>query len=127
MNANLTLFRSPGVHWLQDPRSRVYNFTPWLESIPKVTDFAFERVTGFIRSSQDDVRLILAFSVYKILGHSLHKDLHILAKIHSRPYVGSTSSLTGLLSHIYFLISGGKEVDTSVLSGAFAHEVGDYL
>ncbi|KAG1822459.1 mitochondrial protein Pet127-domain-containing protein [Suillus subaureus] len=93
----------PGVHWLQDPRSRVYNFTPWLESIPKVTDFAFERVTGFIRSSQDD-------------------DLHTLAKIHSRPYVGSTSSLTGLLSHIYFLISGGKEVDTSVLSGAFAHE-----
>ncbi|KAG1718268.1 mitochondrial protein Pet127-domain-containing protein [Suillus lakei] len=94
---------NPGVHWLQDPRSRVYNFTPWLESIPKVTDFAFERVTGFIRSSEDD-------------------DLHTLAKMHSRPYVGSTSSLTGLLSHIYFLISGGKEVDTSVLSGAFAHE-----
>ncbi|KAG2110100.1 mitochondrial protein Pet127-domain-containing protein [Suillus clintonianus] len=94
---------NPGVHWLQDPRSRVYNFTPWLESIPKVTDFAFERVTGFIRSSQDD-------------------DLHTLAKMHSRPYVGSTSSLTGLLSHIYFLISGGKDIDTSVLSGAFAHE-----
>ncbi|KAG0693199.1 mitochondrial protein Pet127-domain-containing protein [Suillus ampliporus] len=94
---------NPGVHWLQDPRSRVYNFTPWLESIPKVTDFAFERVTGFIRSSQDN-------------------DLHTLAKIHSRPYVGSTSSLTGLLSHIYFLMSGGKDIDTSVLSGAFAHE-----
>lgn len=94
---------NPGVHWLQDPRSRVYNFTPWLESIPKVTDFAFERVTGFIRSSQDN-------------------DLHTLAKIHSRPYVGSTSSLTGLLSHVYFLISGGRDVDTSVLSGAFAHE-----
>lgn len=94
---------NPGVHWLQDPHSRVYNFTPWLESIPKVTDFAFERVTGFIRSSQDD-------------------DLHTLAQMHSRPYVGSTSSLTGLLSHIYFLISGDKEVDTSVLSGAFAFE-----
>ncbi|KAG2127544.1 mitochondrial protein Pet127-domain-containing protein [Suillus bovinus] len=98
---------NPGVHWLQDPRSRVYNFTPWLESIPKVTDFAFERVTGFIRSSHDH-------------------DLHTLAKIHSRPYVGSTSSLTGLLSHVYFLISGGKEVDTSVLSGAFAHEPTDF-
>ncbi|KAG1733018.1 mitochondrial protein Pet127-domain-containing protein [Suillus paluster] len=94
---------NPGVHWLQDPRSRVYNFTPWLESIPKVTDFAFERVTGFIRSSHDN-------------------DLHTLAKIHSRPYVGSTSSLTGLLSHIYFLMSGGEGVDTSILSGAFAHE-----
>ncbi|KAG1761033.1 mitochondrial protein Pet127-domain-containing protein, partial [Suillus occidentalis] len=94
---------NPGVHWLQDPHSRVYNFSPWLESIPKVTDFAFERVTGFIRSSQDE-------------------DLHTLAQIHSRPYVGSTSSLTGLLSQIYFLISGNKEVDTSVLSSAFGLE-----
>jgi len=53
--------RSPGVYWLQDPRSRVYNFTPWLETIPKVNDFAFERVTGFIRSSQDNVRAIPSF------------------------------------------------------------------
>ncbi|KAG6335961.1 hypothetical protein ID866_3114 [Astraeus odoratus] len=94
---------NPGVHWLQDPRSRVYNFPPWLESIPKVTDFAFERVTGFVKSSQDN-------------------DLHELAKRHDRPFVGSTSSLTGLLSHIYFLVSGDREVDTSPLSRAFAHE-----
>ena len=46
---------SPGVYWLRDPRSRIYNFTPWLESIPPVTDFAFERVTGFVRSSMDNV------------------------------------------------------------------------
>lgn len=57
----LTTFHSPGVYWLQDPRSRVYNFTPWLETIPKVTDFDFERVTGFIRSSQDNVCLIPSF------------------------------------------------------------------
>ncbi|KAI6012982.1 mitochondrial protein Pet127-domain-containing protein [Pisolithus marmoratus] len=94
---------NPGVHWLQDPRSRVYNFTPWLEAIPKVNDFAFERVTGFVRSSQDN-------------------DLHILAKRHNRPFVGSTSSLTGLLSHVYFLVSGDRAVDTSPLSRAFAHE-----
>ena len=56
INVRLTVSCSPGVYWLQDPRSRVYNFTPWLETIPKVTDFAFERVTGFIRSSQDNVR-----------------------------------------------------------------------
>jgi len=46
---------SPGVHWLQDPRSRVYNFTPWLQKIPKVNDFAFERLTGFVKSSRDEV------------------------------------------------------------------------
>ncbi|KAI6125840.1 mitochondrial protein Pet127-domain-containing protein [Pisolithus croceorrhizus] len=94
---------NPGVHWLQDPRSRVYNFTPWLEAIPKVNDFAFERVTGFVRSSQDN-------------------DLRILAKQHNRPFVGSTSSLTGLLSHVYFLVSGDRAIDTSPLSRAFAYE-----
>ena len=46
---------SPGVHWLRDPRSGIYNFTPWLEKIPKVNDFAFERLTGFIKSSRDEV------------------------------------------------------------------------
>lgn len=46
---------SPGVHWLQDPRSRVYNFTPWLQRIPKVNDFAFERLIGFVSSSRDEV------------------------------------------------------------------------
>lgn len=51
------MFISPGVHWLQDPRSRVYNFTPWIENIPDVKSFAFERVTGFVRSSQDNVCL----------------------------------------------------------------------
>ena len=49
---------SPGVHWLQDPRSRVYNFTPWLETIPKVSDFAFERLDGFVKSSHDEVRFM---------------------------------------------------------------------
>ncbi|KAF8431466.1 mitochondrial protein Pet127-domain-containing protein [Boletus edulis BED1] len=94
---------NPGVYWLRDPRSRIYNFTPWLESIPAVTDFAFERVTGFVKSSMDN-------------------DLWKVAKQYKRPFAGSTSSLTGLLSHCYFLISGDKEVDTSSLSRAFLHQ-----
>ncbi|KAF9497714.1 Pet127-domain-containing protein [Pleurotus eryngii] len=94
---------NPGVHWLQDPRSHVYNFTPWLEKIPKVNDFAFERLTGFIKSSKDD-------------------DLYTLAKRENRTFAGSTSSLTKILSHIYFLISGDKHVDTSNLSAAFQSE-----
>ncbi|KAH7924960.1 Pet127-domain-containing protein [Leucogyrophana mollusca] len=94
---------NPGVHWLQDPRSRVYNFTPWVESVPKVTDFAFERVTGFIKSSADE-------------------DLQTLAKQEGRTFAGSTSSLTGMLSHVYFLVSGDRDVDTSLLSRHFQHE-----
>ncbi|EGN98005.1 hypothetical protein SERLA73DRAFT_109301 [Serpula lacrymans var. lacrymans S7.3] len=94
---------NPGVHWLQDPRSKVYNFTPWLESIPNVKDFAFERITGFIRSSRD-------------------QDLWALAKQENRKFGGSTSSMTGMLGHVYFLISGDRDVDTSCLSKSFQRE-----
>ncbi|KAG5651235.1 hypothetical protein H0H81_009354 [Sphagnurus paluster] len=94
---------NPGVHWLQDPRSRVYNFPPYLEHIPKVTDFAFERLGGFISSSRDE-------------------DLWDLARREGRTFAGSTSSLSGMLSHIYFLISGDKDVNTDNLSRHFGKE-----
>ncbi|KAJ7505395.1 mitochondrial protein Pet127-domain-containing protein [Mycena galericulata] len=94
---------NPGVHWLQDPRSRVYNFPPHLENIPKVTEFAFERLPGFIKSSRDE-------------------DLRTLAKRQNRIFAGSTSSLTGMLSHCYFLISEHKTVDISSLSQNFRNE-----
>ncbi|KAJ7134543.1 mitochondrial protein Pet127-domain-containing protein [Mycena epipterygia] len=94
---------NPGVHWLQDPRSRVYNFPPHLENIPKVTDFAFERLPGFIKSSRDE-------------------DLRNLAHRQNRMFAGSTSSLTGMLGHCYFLISEHKGVDISSLSQNFQNE-----
>ncbi|EIW81437.1 Pet127-domain-containing protein [Coniophora puteana RWD-64-598 SS2] len=94
---------NPGVHWMRDPRSKVYNFDPWLEEVPDVSDFAFDRITGFIKSSRD-------------------KDLWSLAKREGKQYAGSTSSLTGLLSHSYFLISEDKEVDTTTLSKHFSRE-----
>lgn len=53
---------SPGVYWVRDPRSRVYNFSPRLESIPQVKDFDFGRVAGFIKSSRDDVSTVLTVS-----------------------------------------------------------------
>jgi Mitochondrial protein Pet127 len=56
-------------------------------------------------------------------GHC-RKTLFNLAKREGKMFAGSTSSLTSLLSHIYFVISGGKGVDISVLSSAFADEVG---
>ncbi|KAG6917458.1 hypothetical protein DXG01_002435 [Tephrocybe rancida] len=94
---------NPGVHWLQDPRSKVYNFPPHLETIPQVTDFAFERLPGFIKSSHDE-------------------DLWDLARREKRAFAGSTSSLSGMLSHIYFLISGDKDVSTDNLSRHFQNE-----
>ncbi|KAF5369477.1 hypothetical protein D9758_002532 [Tetrapyrgos nigripes] len=96
------LFNS-GVHWLRDPRSGVYNFSPALEIIPKVVDFAFEKLTGFVKSSRDE-------------------DLRTLTKREQKKFSGSTSSLSGLLSQIYFLISADRRVDISPLSLAFKKE-----
>ncbi|KAK7690049.1 hypothetical protein QCA50_006694 [Cerrena zonata] len=91
---------NPGVHWVQDPRSRVYNFSPRLQAIPKVEEFAFDRVTGFIKSSSDN-------------------DLRTLAKRENCRFVGSTSSLTGMLSHIYFLLSSIRPPTLDQLSHGF--------
>jgi hypothetical protein len=52
----LTWNPSPGVQWLQDPRSQVYGFTTWLEKIIPVKNFAFERLPPFLPSSRDQVR-----------------------------------------------------------------------
>lgn len=114
---------SPGVYWLQDPRSGVYNFTTWLESIPNVKDFAFDRVTGFIRSSGDEVCIRCTFIIIHIAKTNISQDLWTLARRENRKYTGSTSSLTGMLSHIYFLISDDKDVDVSSLSRHFHQEV----
>lgn len=115
---------SPGVHWLQDPRSGVYNFTTWLETIPKVKDFAFDRVTGFVQSSSDEVREP-AFIIHSHwLTQPSEQDLWTLAKREKLAYTGSTSSLTGMLSHIYFLISGFRGVNTGMLSRSFQYKVG---
>ncbi|EMD39830.1 hypothetical protein CERSUDRAFT_92320 [Gelatoporia subvermispora B] len=91
---------NPGVHWLQDPRSAYYNYTSWLQALPSVEKFAFHRVSSFITSSRDDV-------------------MQRLAKREGSLYTGSTSSLTGMLSQIYLLLSQNKPVNVEHLSGHF--------
>ncbi|KAI9509215.1 mitochondrial protein Pet127-domain-containing protein [Russula earlei] len=94
---------SPGVQWLKDPRSQVYSFSTWLETIIPVTNFAFERLPTFRPSSRDE-------------------DLFAVAQREGRKYAGSTSSMSGLLSQIYYLISGDKHINTSNLSSNFAKQ-----
>lgn len=43
------------MHWLRDPETGKYNFPEYLETIPRVEDFAFDRLPGFVPSSQDKV------------------------------------------------------------------------
>ncbi|KAI0372193.1 Pet127-domain-containing protein [Pilatotrama ljubarskyi] len=89
-----------GVHWLRDPETKVYNFPEYLETIPRVEDFAFDRLPGFVPSSQD-------------------KSLVSLAKRAKCSFAGSTSSLTGILTQIYLLLSEEKYVNITSLSTEF--------
>lgn len=75
---------------MQDPRSRVYNFSPRLQEIPKVEEFAFDRVTGFIKSSSDNVddfaicfEVLLTSFILRIYGHWLNgRTVALLAQPH---------------------------------------------
>ncbi|KAI7877079.1 mitochondrial protein Pet127-domain-containing protein [Mucor mucedo] len=94
---------NPGVHYLKDPRTKEFNFTPYLENITQPVDFDYEALTPYITSSRDNSLIDLA------------KDMN-------QRYIGSTSSVSAVLSHFYFVMSNFKEVNTSCLSRAFDKE-----
>ena len=91
---------SPGVYQLQDPHSRVFNFDPYLQKIMPVAEFDFSALKPYITSSRD-------------------KTLRYLAQTHGKRYVGSSSSMTGVLAHFHFLLSQWREVDIRMLSKHF--------
>lgn len=96
---------NPGVHFLRDPRTGVYNFDPeTLENVPKVSEFAFDKLPQYVTSSKDEV-------------------LKGIAESEGRTFVGSTSSTVGMLCQIYFWLSKGKEVNLDMLSGEFREMV----
>lgn len=84
-NLDRALF-SPGVHFLQDPRTRVYNFTPYLKSIIKHTDFNFEAIGSFVNVSKDATLLQAANE-------------------HGKQFYSSTSSMTSALIQFYYLLN----------------------
>lgn len=92
---------SPGVHCLQDPYSGVYNFDPYIRNITQPAEFDYDKLTPYITSSKD-TRLMQ------------------YARDRKRRFVGSTSSMTHVLSHLYFVLSAGRQPDTSCMSMAFA-------
>ncbi|KAL8661892.1 MAG: hypothetical protein Q9202_005174 [Teloschistes flavicans] len=96
---------NPGVYHLQDPRSRVYNFDPYLQSIMPVAEFDFDALKEYITSSRDTT-------------------LKEIADSHNKRYVGSSSSMTGILSHFHFLLSQWRDVNTNMLSREFPEKNG---
>lgn len=91
---------NPGVYQLQDPRSRVFNFDPYLQTIMPVKEFDFSLLKKFITSSRDETLLQVT-------------------KTEEKKYTGSTSSMTAALSHFHYLLSNWRPIDVGVLSKKF--------
>ncbi|CAO3638103.1 unnamed protein product [Cunninghamella blakesleeana] len=101
-----TLFKA-GIHPLRDFGSKKLLFSPHLESITQPDQFDYNAIQSYITSSQD-------------------QTLVDIAKKNLATFVGSTSSISGVLSHIYYQISNHRPVDISFLSKSFANEPNQY-
>lgn len=76
----------PGVHFLQDPRTRIYNFLPVLKKIIKFDDFDWDQVDAFVSVSKD--KLLLSAAIAQ-----------------NKRFYSSTSSMTSVLSQFYLLFN----------------------
>ncbi|OSS45376.1 hypothetical protein B5807_10240 [Epicoccum nigrum] len=91
---------NPGVYLLQDPRTGVYNFDPYLEKIMPVEEFDFDALSEYKTSSKDE-------------------DLLAITRRLGIKYTGSTSSMSSVLQHFHFLLSAHRRLDHSMLSRNF--------
>lgn len=101
-NLDRVLF-NPGVYHMQDHRSRVFNFDPYLASIMPVDEFDFDALKAYITSSKD-------------------VKLRELSAKHGMKYCGSTSSMTSILSHFHFLLSAWRKPSLDNLSRSLEAE-----
>lgn len=91
---------NPGVYHMQDPRSRVWNFDPYLARIMPIQDFDFNALKQYITSSKDTTLIDIAREAEK-------------------KYTGSTSSMTSTLAHFHYLLSSWRPITTGMMSQAF--------
>lgn len=91
---------NPGVHFIKDPRTNVYNFTPKIEKIMSIRDFDFSCVPKYVPSGSDTS---LADRAQKI----------------GQMFTGSTSSLTPLLVKLHMALSHNRPPQIVNLSKFF--------
>lgn len=80
---------SPGVHFLKDPRTNVYNFDSRLEQIMSIADFDFRRIASYVPAGRDSKLSSLAGEIGK-------------------KYTASTSSLTPVLMQLHHALSHNR-------------------
>lgn len=88
---NRVLF-SPGVHFVQDPRTGVLNFPEYLQKLVKYEDFDFDKLQGFVGALKDQ----------KLLSE---------AQKANRQFYLSTSLMTALLIQFYFLLNNYQQTE----------------
>ncbi|CDO93914.1 unnamed protein product [Kluyveromyces dobzhanskii CBS 2104] len=91
------LYQPMNIVPLRDERTNVFNFTPFLQHVIRVEDFNFDSIAPFI-SPSEDVRL-----------------KKITAEMNKKFY-SSTSSMTGVLSQLHFLISNFRPLNLEQLT-----------
>lgn len=97
---------NPGIHFLRDQRTAVYNFDPFLRKIVQPEQFNFEQCVPPFVPPSEDARL-----------RELAQDCRGIR------YCSSTSSMSAAMSHLYFLISRMKPLNLSAfVSQAFVDE-----
>lgn len=95
---------NPGIHYLRDPRTNVYNYDPFLRNICQPDEFNFDSIPKFISPSQD-------------------KNLQNAASKYPSKFVSSTSSISPSMSHFYFLLGRLKPMNLSNrFTGGFEDE-----
>lgn len=94
---------NPGVHWLRDARTNVYNYDPFLRKLAHPDDFDLRCMPPFVPASSDET-------------------LHAIAKAQRCSYVTSSSSITQSMSLIYFVLTRMKGLNLDCLSQSFSDE-----
>jgi hypothetical protein len=81
-------------------RSRVYNFSPYLEKILSATEFNFDALASYVTASKDD-------------------SFHNLLKQSDMKFGVSTSGITDVLCQMHYLISHWRPLNLDSLSQGF--------
>ena len=98
---------SPGVHFLKDPRTHIYNFDKSFAELPHIDSLNMEKIHSFTPSSRDTKLLDI---VQNIDSPEVRKS-----KKQSK-YFSSTSSMTGVLMKFHLLLSNNRPINTTSFS-----------
>jgi hypothetical protein len=76
----------------------VYNFDPFLQNIPPVASFRYDKLPQYKTPSEDPV------------------VLHHLNSSPTAQYAGATSTMTSILQHLHYAISANRDINMGMLS-----------